>query len=449
MSIHRQILALAWPAIATNITTPLLSLADVAITGHLEGGSLIGAVAVGGTVFNILYWIFAFLRMGTSGLTAQSFGAQDYAEQHLTLIRGALIALAGGFLLLILAPLAGQRLISLVDGNGSVSADAWLYFRIAICGAPGVLLSYVVSGWLLGMQRPKPIMWIALTTNVLNIALSVVFVYVLSMGIAGVALGTATAQIVGAAIGIFVVRNVLRKDVARVRVSRVPDGLFRKERWRSMFRLNSDIFLRTVCLAAVTLWFTHAGASLGKDILTANALLMQLFLVFSYFMDGFAFGGEALAGRYYGARDIARLRETVRKLFVWGISTSLLFTVLYFLCGDFFLELLTNDTAAISVARDFSLWAVTVPLMGFAAFTWDGILVGLTRSRYLLLSMAIAMFFFFGIYFGGSALLKGKAEGTDTMYLLNHTLWLAFIVYLFVRGFVATVLYRNFIRRLR
>ena len=440
-SVNGQILKLAWPAIATNITTPLLSLADVAITGHFENGSLIGAIAVGGTVFNIVYWIFAFLRMGTSGLTAQAFGANDKAEQRYIFCRGTLIALSGAALVLILVPLGGENLIALVDGGNAVQTDAWRYFRVAVIGAPGVLVSYVVSGWLLGMQRPKPIMWIALITNLLNIVLSLLFVYCLGLGIVGVALGTAASQIIGAAIGMFIAVKVLRSAVSFDKRKIIRKELFNPVRLKSMFSINRDIFLRTVCLAAVTLWFTHSGATLGKEFLTANALLIQLFLVFSYFMDGFAFGGEALAGRYYGARDFNLLRKTVRALFVWGVYTSLLFTVLYFFVGDVFLQLLTDDATALAKAKEFGFWAVTIPLTGFAAFTWDGIMIGLTRSRYLLMSMSFAMAVFFAVYFLG-------IRTTENVETRNHILWLAFVLYLVVRGAVSSVLYKRFIRKL-
>lgn len=443
-TVHRQIFGLAWPAIATNITTPLLSLIDVAIVGHMDNAVLIGAVAVGGTVFNILYWLFAFLRMGTSGVTAQAYGASDSAAQKKAFIRGCIIALGGGAFILLVAPLCGQKIIALVDGGGTVTDEAWTYFRVAIIGAPGVLMSYVVSGWLLGMQRSKPIMWIALTTNVLNILSSLIFVYVFDFGIIGVGLGTAVAQLIGATIGTSVVIRSLRgldKDEADKTENGRPGGLWDKKVWKSLFRINSDIFLRTLCLASVTLWFTHAGARLGSDILTANSLLLQLFLVFSYFMDGFAFGGEALAGRYYGANDVLNLKKTVNALFKWGIYTSLVFTALYFFAGELFLDFLTDDLHVLGVVRDFSLWAVIIPLSGFTAFTWDGVFIGLTKTRYLLTSMLVSMVVFYGVYAIGYFVMADYSG-------LNHLLWLAFILYLASRGVTSTILYRRFLKDL-
>lgn len=431
---------MAWPAIATNITTPLLSLADVAIVGHVGDGRLVGAVAVGGTVFNILYWLFAFLRMGTSGMTSQAYGGGNKAVQKDVLFRGLIIALSGATMILVAAPFVGYDVITFVDGSGEVVDMAWRYFQIAIWGAPGVLVTFVVSGWLLGMQRSKPIMWIALVTNVLNIVLSLVFVYVLNMGIEGVGLGTALSQITGGIIGIIVVFGVLRKGGLK-NSRNLSNEIWKIAEWKSMFRVNSDIFLRTLCLASVTLWFTHAGASIGAEVLSANSILLQFFLVFSYFMDGFAFGGEALAGKYFGAKDYATLRVTVRSLFRWGIVTSVFFTVLYFVAGDIFIRCLTDIDSIADIASDYRFWVITVPLLGFTAFTWDGIMIGLTRTRYLLASMAIAMIVFFAIYFIGT-------EITGPQLLHNHILWFAFVVYLGVRGLVSTMLYKQFERRL-
>lgn len=420
----------------------MLSLADVAIVGHLEDSLLIGAVAVGSTVFNILYWLFAFLRMSTSGLTAQAFGAGNKNECSLVLSRSLATALAGALIVLVLAFVAGKSVIGFVDGSGDVSLPAWKYFRLAILGAPGVLLTFVVSGWLLGMQRSRPIMWIALATNLLNIALSVTLVYGFELGLTGVALGTAVSQLTGACIGLFVVRRVFTSTIGsfRKKLLQIKTDFWEKGRWGEIFKLNTDIFLRTACLAAVTLWFTHSGAAMGSEILTANALLMQLFMVFSYFMDGFAFGGEALAGRYFGAGRMDLLNKTVVNLFKWGIATSLVFTALYFLAGDVFLGFLTDDSGALSVAKDYILWAVTVPLAGFSAFTWDGIMIGLTRSRYLLVSMSVSMAVFFAVFYAGVLSFPSNAA-------LNHILWLAFILYLVSRGIILTALYRRFLRQ--
>lgn len=433
-AINREILRLAWPAIATNITTPILSLCDIAIVGHIENGNLIAAVAVGSTVFNIVYWMFAFLRMGTSGLTAIAYGSKDITAQRRVLFRGVCIASAAAFIILVAAPLVGPYVIGLVDDNTSANSDAVRYFSVAIWGAPGVLMTYVCSGWMLGMQQSKPIMWIALTTNLLNIALSVIFVFIAGLGIVGVGLGTALSQITGGVIGVIVVAHKLPRKLNGIETYQKVASTS----WRSFFSLNRDIFLRTVCLAAVTLWFTHAGATMNQSILSANTILMQFFLVFSYFMDGFAFGGEALAGRFLGAQDLRNLQHTVSALFKWGIWTALIFSGLYFIAGDIFIRLLTDDLDIISLANDFSLWTLVIPLTGFSAFTWDGIFIGMTRYKYLLSSMAVAMIVFFGILY-----FTGFYNTSQPVQFRNHQLWLAFVCYLATRGVVAWLLYRR------
>jgi len=431
-TVNRQIIAMAWPAVATNITTPLLSLVDMAIVGHFGGGAMIGAVALGGTLFNVVYWAFAFLRMGTSGMTAQGYGAGDVAAVRTVLRRGLGVAVAGGVAVLALAALLAKPILGLVGAEAEVMAPAMTYFLTAVVGAPAVLTTFTVTGWLLGMQRPRTIMWIALATNILNIVLSMLFVYVFDLGIRGVAAGTAVSQWVGALIGILVVRSTYVDFRRRVcgTVTKVAVT------WRRFFRVNSDIFLRTLCLAAVTVWFTRTGASLNSDILAANALLLQLFLVFSYFMDGFAFGGEALAGRYYGAGDEERVRRIITALFRWGAGTAVVFTLIYGLFGRAFLGILTDDIAVSRTATRYMGWAVAVPFAGFAAFVWDGVFIGLTRTRALLGSMATAMVVFFVIC--GAAM----AVGMETMKA-NHGLWLAFIVYLGVRGVVSWIIYRR------
>ncbi|MBD5171229.1 MAG: MATE family efflux transporter [Bacteroidales bacterium] len=423
-TINREILRLAWPAIATNVTTPLLSLVDIAIVGHIGSVGAIGAVAVGGTMFSILYFLFAFLRMGTSGLTAQAYGAQDTNGKRLVFKRGLIIALVGGVLLILLSEILGDGVLALIEADENVKPLAKIYFLTAIIGAPGVLTTNVVSGWLLGMQKSRPIMWIALATNLLNVTLSCVLVFGFNLGVRGVALGTASAQLTGALIGLLTVRHFYPQ--------RDPDRPTRRRGvWRQFFSLNSDIFLRTLCLSAVTLWFTHSGARMGADVLAANSLLLQLFLVFSYFMDGFAFAGEALAGKFYGARDFIQLKETIKALIRWGVIMATGCSILYFLGGQTFLEFLTDSKEVLAATQEYILWAVSVPFAGFLAFIWDGVFIGLTRSRWMLWSMFSAMIVYFAIYF----LLYG--------HLGNHALWLAFVIYLAVRGVVAHFLYKS------
>ena len=418
--LDRRILALALPAIAANITTPLLSLVDVAIVGHLGSAAYVGAIAVGGTVFNMLYWLFGFLRFGTSGLTAQAFGRRDSEAVRLTGLRSLTVALAVGLAILLLSRPLGEFAFWVMDCRGEVREMAATYFGILVWGAPAVLAQYALTGWFVGRQDTRRPMLVSLTINVVNIAASLLLVYVFGLGIRGVALGTLIAQYVGALMAL-----------GMARPGRPPwRAILDPAELRRFFSINLDIFLRTACLIAVTVWFTRSGAAQGTLILAVNTLLLQLFTLFSYFMDGFAFAAEALCGRAFGEGNGVLLRRTVQRLMLWGVMTALVFTALYAFGGEAFLGLLTDDLSVIAAAREFRLWGVAIPLAGFMAFTWDGIVIGLTRTRRMLLSMAISTALFFLLWYLLTPLLG------------NHALWLAFIAYLLSRGLTLPLLLR-------
>lgn len=418
-----EILRLAWPAIATNITTPLLSLVDVAIVGHIGSAAYIGAVAVGGAMLNMLYWLFGFLRAGTSGITAQATGAGDREGQMLALARSLGSATIIGILIIVLSSSIGDVVLNFMDAESGTASLARQYFNVAVWGALGLLGTYALSGWFLGMQSSRPAMWMSIIANSVNIVLSVFFVFHLGMGIEGVGLGTAIAQWISLAVGLAMLPRYCHD---------APMGWATKIlQWKGLKRLfavNTDIMLRTLCLIAVTLWFTHAGAVLGDSVLAANALLMQLFMLFSYFMDGFAYAGEALAGKFAGARDVPSLKTLIRTLMRWGIGLSLLASLLYFFCGDWFLTLLTKEAGVLAVAAEYKLWAVAVPLAGFMSFICDGIYIGLVKTRLMLITMAAAMLIFYTLYF------------LTYPYLGNHALWLAFLAYLLTRGLLQSTL---------
>lgn len=429
-SLNSRILSLAWPAIATNVTTPLLSLVDIAVVGHIGKASYIGAVAVGGAMFNMLYWLFGFLRASTSGLTANAYGASDQGEQLRILVRSMVIAVLAGLLMVALAYPLGDTVLRFIDSDPETETLARRYFNVAIWGAPGVLGTYVLSGWFLGMQSSKPTMWMALVANTANIILSLIFVFYLGMGIVGVGLGTAIAQWISLSVGLV----FLIPKVKPLLVRRWYDTMLSRVKIMHTVSMNADIMLRTICLIAVTLWFTHAGAQTGQEILAANALLMQLFMLFSYFMDGFAYAGEALAGRFAGEEDRNSLIRLARRLMVWGAYLAVFCSALYLIGGKWFLSLLTDDDNVVAIATDYRLWAVAVPLAGFLSFLWDGVYIGLTRTRLLLVTMCAAMVVFFAAYY-----LCHPAFG-------NHGLWLAFILYLLTRGLLQTFLFGRAIR---
>ena len=348
----RQILHIALPSIVSNITVPLLGLIDVSIVGHLGAASYIGAIAVGGMLFNIIYWLFGFLRMGTGGLTAQAYGRHDLQEVTRILLRSLSISLLLALALLLLQYPIRNIAFMCMDTSEEVRQLATLYFHICIWGAPATLGLYGFTGWYIGMQNSRFPMFIAITQNIVNIAASLFFVFVLKMKVEGVALGTLVAQYAGLGMACLLwlayyrpLRKYLRQK-----------ALFDRMEMKRFFQANRDIFFRTLCLIAVTVFFTSTGAAYGDVVLAVNALLMQLFTLFSYFMDGFAYAGEALTGKYIGAKDDQSLRLTIRHLFKWGIALSLLFTLLYGAGGKSFLGLLTNDTSVISASEEYIYW---------------------------------------------------------------------------------------------
>lgn len=420
-----KIASLAIPAIVTNITTPILSLSDMAIVGHIGGAVFIAAIAVGGMSFNMLYWLCGFLRMGSSGLTAQCYGAHDIKGCHMVLARAMFVALGlGGLMVLLRAPIF-DAVIKFMDCDADTLPAVRIYFNICIWGAPAVLGTFSLTGWWLGMQNSRIPMWVSIFTDLFNILLSVTFVFGFRMGLYGVATGTLIAQWAAFLLGLALCRRY------RVKIPDWRDVL----RWHEVgkfFRINADIFLRTVCLVGVSLWFTRVGAMQGTVMLAVNALLMQLFTVFSFFMDGFAFSAEALCGRFKGAANRQMLKHTIHVLL--GVSTvfAVVFTILYAVSGQEMLRLISSDTTVVAKASEYYWWAASIPLLGFAAFIWDGVSIGVTATRRMLKSMVCATVVFFIVY-----VVAYPSLG-------NHGLWMAFVGYLFVRGVALWVLNRRY-----
>lgn len=423
--INREILSLAIPSIITNITTPLLALMDVAIVGHMGDASYIAAIAVGGTIFNMIYWLFAFLRMGTSGMSAQAHGADDAHELDLVLARGMLVALTASVLIIILSPLIGIVAFSIMDVSGDVAEMAGKYFSILIWGAPAVLSTYTLSGWALGRKNPKAPMWVSFIINIGNIIVSVVLVYLFGMKIEGVAIGTLSAQWLGVLAFITIVIRKYRPKIPAI------GEIVQRGALQRFFSVNADIFLRTCCLITVTVWFTRVGASQGVTVLAVNTLLMQFFILFSYFMDGFAFAGESLCGNCLGAADRPQLHKCIRALLIWGGGVAMLFTLIYYICGEWIMRLLSSDADVITASKEYFDWVLLIPAVGFLAFTWDGVYIGITRTREMLMSMFSATVIYFILY----AVLYP--------HIGNHGLWIAFLSYLMLRGIVLHALSRR------
>lgn len=422
---HRRILSIAVPSIVSNITVPLLGLIDIAIVGHLGNVSYIGAIAVGAMIFNLVYWIFGFLRMGASGMTSQALGSRNLTEVVRLLLRSLAVSLAIALLLIILQTPLQQIMFALIQPTADIAPLSSTYYYIVIWGAPAMLGLYGLTGWYIGMQNTRIPMLVSIIQNITNIIASLTLVAGLGMGFRGVAFGTVIAQYTG----FFVALALLLRYYGRLGKYIELGGLFARSAMTRFFSVNGDIFMRTLFLVAVNLFFTSAGARQGAVILAVNTVLMQLYLLFSYFMDGFAYAGEAICGHYYGAGNNAAVRATVRRLFLWGAVVVAVFTAVYALGGEGFLHLLTDDNTVIAASGEYFPWALAVPLAGVAAFVWDGVFIGLTATRAMLVSSVFAAVAFFSTYF----LLQPS--------LGNHALWLAQIVYLSMRGIIQSVIF--------
>lgn len=421
---NKQILHIALPSIISNITVPLLALVDTTIVGHLGSASYIAAIALGGMIFNMIYWLFNFLRMGTGGLTAQAYGANQHQATSYILLRSLTIAGGIALTLLLLQRPIFQVTFHFVTATTEVRSLASIYFNILIWGAPAMLALYSFTGWFLGMQNARIPMCIAITQNVVNIAVSTFLVFGCHLKIEGVALGTLISQYT--ALLLAVIFCLTKFDVKQHFELKAILDINTLKRF---FQINRDIFLRTLCLIAVTTYFTSAGSTQGELTLAANTLLMQFFIIFSYFMDGFAYAGEALGGRYFGAHDRLNFQRVTRCLFAWGGALSVLFFFIYFLSGTSLLHLLTNDSQVINRAQQYLPIVYFIPLISFAAFLFDGLYIGTTATRYMLISMFCASAAFFVLI--------------NVCTLSNTLLWLAFLVYLGGRGLMQAFLFKK------
>lgn len=423
----KQVFKLALPSIISNITVPLLGIIDLTIVGHMGDVIYIGAIAIGTMIFNVLYWLFGFLRMGTSGMTSQALGRRDLTEAMRLLVRSLTIstAIAATFIVFQL-PIRWMAL-SIMQPTEQIAEQAAIYFSICIWGAPAMLGLYGLTGWFIGMQNTRTPMLVSIFQNIVNIVASVTFVFGFGMKIQGVALGTLTAQWTGFLLALY----CWKRYYGRLAEYNWKDDLFKRSTMVRFFAVNRDIFIRTLFLVAVNFFFISAGSRQGAIILSVNTLLMTLFTLFSYVMDGFAYAGEALSGKYYSAANKLAFDRVYNSLFAWGAIMAVVFTLVYAVGGNGFLMLLTNETVVVQSAEAYFWWAVMIPIVSVSAFVYDGIFIGLTATRGMLVSSVVSALVFFALYLALQS------------YLGNHALWLAFIVYLGLRGGIQWLLYRR------
>lgn len=421
ISTDKNILKLAIPSIISNITVPLIGLVDLTIIGHIGSASYIGAISVGAMIFNVIYWMFGFLRMGNSGMASQALGRRDNKTLRQLLLRSMIIAVSFGFAFILLQHQLLKLALWAINPSEDVISLTSIYFKVCVWGAPAVLSLYGLNGWFIGMQNTKIPMFIAIMQNVINVIFSLLFVFVFKMKIEGVAYGTLIAQWSGWFIAMFFV-------IGRIKNIKGIGKTHTILKWGDIFSVNRDIFIRTLFLVSVNLSFMSVGARQGDIILSVNTLLMTFFTIFSYVMDGFAFAAEALCGKAYGEEDSAKFSFTIKRLMRWGVYMAIVFTLLYLVGGHDLLRIITNNNNVIIAALPYMVWAMLIPISGFMAFVFDGIFIGSTATKYMLISSFIATICFYAAYFS----LEHKFG--------NHALWMAFILFLLMRGIIQQAL---------
>ncbi|MEX0960656.1 MAG: MATE family efflux transporter [Burkholderiales bacterium] len=413
---HRTVLAIAVPIMISNLSTPMLGVVDTAVIGRIPDPAYIGAVAVGALVFSFVFWAFGFLRMGTTGLTAQAFGVNDRAEIGASLGRALLIAAAIGAVLIALQWPIAEIAFALLQGSERVEALARAYYDIRIWAAPATLVNYALLGWFVGLGRARTALALQLVLNLSNMALDAWFVLGLDMGVTGVALGTLIAEVLAAAVGLAIAARHLRELGQRWDFAR----LLAAERIARTLAVNRDIMIRSLALIFVFAWFVSQGASSGDGILAANAVLMHFVTVTAYFLDGFAFAAEALVGRAVGAARRAGLMAATHLTTRWAAGVALLASLLLVALGPAIVDLLSVDPTVRALARIYLPWAALAPLAGVWCFQLDGIFIGATRTPQMRNAMLVSLAIFLAAWF---ALLPFG----------NHGLWAALYVHYLAR----------------
>lgn len=420
---NKKILRLAIPNILSNLSVPLLSSVDTAIVGHLDKVSYLGAIAVGSMIFNFIYWGFGFLRMGTTGLTAQEFGRKNDDEIILVLVRALSVAISVAVLVFGLQYFIKEISFYLIQGGAEVEKYARSYFDIRIYAAPATLSLYAFHGWFLGMQNAKYPLYLTILVNILNIGFNVLFIYGYGMNVDGVALGTVCAQYSGLLAAVALYLKKYRGYTAKLVWFKVIELIPLKK----FFSVNFDIFIRTLSLIFAFTFFTAVSADLGTDVLAANTILLQLWTILSYGIDGFAFAAESLVGKYFGAKNKEKLRAAVKLTFMWGLGLGLFLSIIYFFFDQQILWLYTDKKEIIALASTFYVWTVIAPISNAICYIWDGIFIGATASKPMRNSMLISLVLFF----------------LPSFYLTvgcfgNHALWLAMILFMVARGITLT-----------
>lgn len=445
-SLNREILRLALPSILANITVPIVGMVDIAVAGHIRDAgataAFIGGISIGSMLFDLLYWSFGFLRAGTGGLTAQALGARDWRECGRILVRSTGLALIISLLMLaIQKPFCSLAFLA-VKCSPEVKELALKYFFIRIWAAPATLSLMALRGWFIGMQDSFSSMTVDLTVNLVNIAASISLT--LGMGFPGIALGTVIAQYSGLILACATLALKYRSTLGMMEASDFA-GSLEGSKLKRFFSINGDFFLRSLGITAIYIGFTVISAHFGDLMLASSAIMMKLLMVFSFFTDGFAYAGEALTGKFIGARSPGMVRSTVKGVFIWSMAIAVAFVFIYAGAGIPMLKIMTSDEAVVKACRQFIPWLLLMPPLGCAAFTWDGIYQGATASRPVRDAMLGALLAFFAVWAVGKAFLSENTSDYNSRAI--HILMGAYFAHLLFRTLYLTIHYKKDILR--
>ena len=384
---HKRVWLIAGPIIISNISVPMLGAVDTAVMGHLPDPKYLGGVAIGAMVFTFIYWGFGFLRMGTGGLTAQAFGAQDADEVRACLARAAVIGIPAALILIVLQLPIASVAFSILEASSDVENLAQEYFFVRIWGAPATLMNFALLGWFIGCQNTKAALWHQLSLNGVNIVLDLVFVVWFGWGVAGVAAATAIADAVAVVIGLFLALPILRMLGGQFIRAKILEA----SKIKRTVALNIDIFIRTICLVSAFAYFTAQGAAFGNVVLAANAVLLNFQTFMAHALDGFAHSAEALGGGAIGAKDRRAFRDAVRVSVFWGLVVAVGFSLLYLVAGPVIIDVLTGIETVRETGRDFLVWSAVMPLIAVFPFLLDGIFLGATRGATMRNAMIVSL----------------------------------------------------------
>lgn len=443
--LNREILKLAIPSILANITVPLVGIADIAVAGHLSGSAaiFIGGISIGSLLFDMLYWNFSFLRIGTGGMTAQAYGRDDMSAAAATLIRSVFVSMLIAISCILIQWVFVDFVFLFVKCSPEVRALAETYFHIRIWAAPATLTLMALKGWFIGMQNSVIPMATDLIVNGMNIAGSIILAMGLpawgfsGIGFPGISVGTVAAQYSGLLFAVSMLMLRYHKKVFAGFSLKDARESFTGHEMKRFFNLNADLFIRSLAIMGIYAGITVISARYGDMMLAVSSILVQLMMIFSYFTDGFAYAGEALTGKFIGRRDKPAVRQTVRSVFAWSMGVAAVFMVLYAFFARPMLYVLTSDTEVVTASMEFIPWLIPMPIIGCAAFTWDGIYVGATASKPIRNSTLWAVLGFFIVWFAGYFILR------PSPHIAVHILMAGFLVHLLIRMLYETVLYRR------